>query len=927
MIEFYIALHEIIPKFATEINICFMKKHLFVLLLFIFQLVTLTAQTRTIVNLSTGNTTASALVDKEINISGKATLHITNTTNALTNSVINIQSDDAWVYFDNIRPQTVVDSLLRYVKINGANAVQNTNTRVAIYRHGAAVAAQTPSIKPLKVFSGQQFTGDSVSYSMFGFYTALGSMDNKIRSFKLKKGYMATMAITSNGTGYSRVFIADEADLEIAIMPALLDQKVSFIRVTNWEWVSKKGWAGSSLAQYKLLNCTWRYDWSAGGSSSNYVEYVPIRQNAGWPSWSEISGKTYVSHVLGYNEPDHVEQSNVTVEQALAQWPEMMKTGLRIGSPATTDFSWLYRFMDSCRVKNYRVDYVVVHAYWGNMSPTSWYNNLKYVHQKTGRPIWIKEWNNGANWTNETWPTADRSLSAANAAKQLNDLKGILNVMDTASFIERYSIYNWVQDCRAMVLADTLTPAGKYYASTKPAQAFNRRYEVIPTFVFANPTLSITPGDKKVTLTISDPNLEYYDGYILEKKTDNGSYGQLAQKFGTTEKIYTDTIDFTVASKVRYRVKTRLMDGTYTGYSNETGWDATNGNDTIQYGVVALSDKSWSTVLFRSPYAAVPVIITGSPTINNSTILMTPRTKLVNLRTHFNLQLAPWQYQTNTTFIRDENLPFAVFESGKSFDFNGLKAQTARVSVGSSWVNITFPTAFDTIPVVFMNQTLSSTTFPTNIRVRNITKTGFQARMMREKAVTSPAPAETVGYLAITPGVGSFNNKRVIVGSTADNAVGTNYALVNFKDSVPNPVFISQMQTCNDDSTAALRVVTLSAKTAYLTKQKERSTSSTITSLFAEKAGWMVIGTQDLVQTAVENVTNGDIQIAQNPVRNELYFSRDLSASTSIEIFNLYGCLVKREIASGKTMNVSGLASGCYLLRMNGKKQLKFIKE
>ncbi|MFW9597810.1 MAG: T9SS type A sorting domain-containing protein, partial [Paludibacter sp.] len=63
------------------------------------------------------------------------------------------------------------------------------------------------------------------------------------------------------------------------------------------------------------------------------------------------------------------------------------------------------------------------------------------------------------------------------------------------------------------------------------------------------------------------------------------------------------------------------------------------------------------------------------------------------------------------------------------------------------------------------------------------------------------------------------------------------------------------------------------------------------------------------------------------PVRNELYFSRDLSASTSIEIFNLYGCLVKREIVSGKTMNVSGLASGCYLLRMNGKKQLKFIKE
>src|SRR5665647_255712 len=126
----------------------------------------------------------------------------------------------------------------------------------------------------------------------------------------------------------------------------------------------------------------------------------------------------------------------------------MLRTGLRIGSPACTNFSWLYQFMDSCKARNYRVDYVAVHGYWGGKTPQNWYNDLKYIHDRTGRPIWITEWNNGANWTSEWWPSDVPSQQA----KQLADIKGILTVLDTAHFIERYSIYNWVEDKRAMIL-------------------------------------------------------------------------------------------------------------------------------------------------------------------------------------------------------------------------------------------------------------------------------------------------------------------------------------------------------------------------------------------------------------------------------------------------------------------------------------------
>ena len=50
--------------------------------------------------------------------------------------------------------------------------------------------------------------------------------------------------------------------------------------------------------------------------------------------------------------------------------------------------------------------------------------------------MWITEWNNGANWTTESgWPDDPSLLTNANAQKQLSDLQGILQVMDTAHFV------------------------------------------------------------------------------------------------------------------------------------------------------------------------------------------------------------------------------------------------------------------------------------------------------------------------------------------------------------------------------------------------------------------------------------------------------------------------------------------------------------
>ncbi len=886
---------------------------------------------RTTITPTAGEFTVTSYIDKEVVLNEKTLIHITavNAKSALVNSVVKLNTPDSWIYFDNIRPQVVVDSLLKFISVNETAAVVNTNARVSIYLHGTVVIPQSVQFQPLKVYTNQSFKGDSASYSLHVYNNNLGALDNKIRSFKLKRGYMATFANASDGTGYSRVFIADKSDLELAVMPDLLDRKVSFIRVLRWDWPSKKGWAGWNTTDWRITNSTWRYDWNSGGNTDNHVEYVPIKQNGGWPSWSSINTKQNVSHVLGFNEPDQADQANMKFQTMIDMWPDFMRTGLRIGSPAFAN-PWnganggtLFDFIKKCEELNYRVDFVALHCYWGGKSPQNWYNDLKSIYNQVKRPLWITEWNNGANWTTEAWPTADRSLSTANAAKQLNDLRGILTVLDTASFIERYSIYNWVQDCRAVVLNNQLTPAGEYYAANKPGFTFNKKYEAIPGFRFSNPTLSITFGTKNVTLTQTDTNAEMFEGVILEKSMDDKGFEVFTEREGSVGNVR-DTFDVEIGKRIRYRLKAKLPGNTFTPYSPEIGYDFTT-NSNIQCGNLRYNNVDWNPVFFGKSYLSIPVIILGAPTSANTNVLMSPRVRLINSSTRFNAQLATWAYQNVTSLTRDETVPYLCLVNGV-YNFGGLKAIAGRTTAnGSVWTTVTFPEAFDTIPVVFATQLLANSTNATTARVRKVTKTGFELRIQKEATVTTVPGSESVSYFAITPGVGMMDGRKVVVGKTADNFISpTQYKTIMFNDSIANPLFYGQLQTCNDDTvTAVLRVFSVSSKNATVIKQRERSQG--IIAAQTESAGWMIIDPVGLVQ-GIKNVHSGNLEVYPNPVNNVLHFINAPLSELNIDIYNLSGVIVRKYYNISGVLDVSDLTPGYYIIRDNTGGSTKFVK-
>lgn len=502
-------------------------------------------------------------------VPGKTDVHFTGENTPYSNSNIALNSNDSWLFFDNIKPSAVLASWLPTITINGAPAVNNSNFRLAVYKNGTAIIpnGNQTNAAALQVFTQPNGAGNSQTYAIQNINNNLGAFNNSIRSFKLKRGYMVTFANNPNGSGYSRVFIANDSDLVVNNMPVGLDTTVSFIRVMKWNWPSKKGKAGWDPEK---IGATWYYDWNiAGNSTAANYDYSAIRQTQYWPAFTDIINKTNLNHLLGFNEPDRPDQANMTLEEAYQAWPQLMQTGLRLGSPAPAnpESSWITDFLRKTDSSNYRVDFVAIHCYWGGQTPQQWYNRLKTIYDRVKRPLWITEWNNGANWTTETWP-ADQS---SQFLKQLNDMKGILQVLDTASFVERYAEYDWVENKRALVLADTLTPAGKYYYANKSDLAYNPAKAFVHNWKLVSPRIYSIIQDTNyfnVRISCNDLNGELGSKYTLERKIDGRDTGFMpVQDFtGYAANAAMNFMD-SVYGKATYRLKAYGLDVTAFVYS------------------------------------------------------------------------------------------------------------------------------------------------------------------------------------------------------------------------------------------------------------------------------------------------------------------------------------------------------------------------
>ena len=162
----------------------------------------------------------------------------------------------------------------------------------------------------------------------------------------------------------------------------------------------------------------------------------------------------------------------------------------------------------------------------------------------------------------------------------------------------------------------------------------------------------------------------------------------------------------------------------------------------------------------------------------------------------------------------EETFSFLVMEQGVWELSDGTIIEVGTITTSattrSDWQNITFTHDFtgSSAPVVLTQvQTDNDATF-VQTRQRNITNNGFELALEEEEAYRdSGHGAETIAWLAISPGQGNWDQNAFIAGNTGDN-VTHNWHTINFGgafDSGSNPMFLGNIASYDGADSSGLR--------------------------------------------------------------------------------------------------------------------------
>jgi len=97
--------------------------------------------------------------------------------------------------------------------------------------------------------------------------------------------------------------------------------------------------------------------------------------------------------ILGFNEPNHADQSDIDPETAAAAWIEIQEMYpdriLVSPAPAGGSTTWFNKFFEYCKVLNCRIDYLATHDYVGHANQVM--NKLEDLYNRYGKKIWLTE--------------------------------------------------------------------------------------------------------------------------------------------------------------------------------------------------------------------------------------------------------------------------------------------------------------------------------------------------------------------------------------------------------------------------------------------------------------------------------------------------------------------------------------------------------
>ncbi|MER5789853.1 sigma-70 family RNA polymerase sigma factor [Streptomyces sp. NPDC001980] len=240
---------------------------------------------------------------------------------------------------------------------------------------------------------------------------------------------------------------------------------------------AKKGvgvWTFNGVSQALAASgASWYYTWNTqhqGVTTPSSASFVPMIWGAASVTDAALAqARAEGPYLLGFNEPDMAQQSNMTVDQALGLWPKLMAAGKVLGSPAVayggdTAGGWLDRFMSGAKAKGYRVDFITLHWYGGDFrTPQAVQQLTSYlaaVYARYHKPIWLTEYALIDFSQGTRFPSAQQQADFVTASTK---------ALDALPYVQRYAWFG--------LGADPAKPSSGLFTSGSAATAAGRAFQ------------------------------------------------------------------------------------------------------------------------------------------------------------------------------------------------------------------------------------------------------------------------------------------------------------------------------------------------------------------------------------------------------------------------------------------------------------------
>lgn len=622
----------------------------------------------------------------------------------------------------------------------------------------------------------------------------------------------------------------------------------------------------------------------ADPAHSSPVPFVPMVWGATAAGGVDTGGLAGEPVVLGFNEPDLRAQSNLTVAQAIALWPDLMATGARLGSPAVAtshtlgSTSWLGKFMAQANAAGLRVDFIAVHYYSTNPDVAAFKTWLTKVYNTYKLPIWVTEWGL-VDFTNP-----DR-FTATETAKFFTD--GTL-MMDGLGFVEKQAWFGLHDGLDGLNIhthliddAGQLTPVGQAFAAFSPVRDLTGTAGADLLRGGANGD-RLNGGDGADTLVagLGDDSLtggagaDRFDLGLVDRMdfgrdriTDFDFAGSdadtLVFSFRGSDRTLSTATDFAAlaaelaadadpASALTLAGADMVIDfGTGLGQvvleggATDAGVAAAFAPPPVpqviaEYGSVSVTHRKLAVTLTHS--FVDPVVILTVTSQNEAT----PVVARLSAVSGAGFTLFLDEPNAANGYHLAESVSWMVVESGHWTTTSGMEIEAGRLQASrlssKGTTPAAFADAFDTAPLVFTTGQTANGADALWTRATAVTTSGFQTVLQEEEALNGGTHVtETIGWLAVSRGSGLVDGATRIDTSAAGAMASSQPGAIAFAQGFAGaPVLLAGMASLAEPDPAGLRLGGLGAGGATVFVQED-TTFEAETVHGAERIDWLAL--------------------------------------------------------------------------------------